>query len=261
LEGFCAATSISATGKLIMTILVFGEGSTEKEVCNGIAKRIGFQLQYISPGGKGQLNATAINRIRPLLEEGEPVLCVILYDLDSHENKTEASILQSISGEGGLKKIDSFRAIDIRSAIIQHSTHTNLHTISISMPDFNFHLAIHIATKKWSEDFIKSTIDDYVLELALRRETVNKLAKKISIPPERIFAKITQELPDLLKTNANGMNDLVEAKDYVRLYAAVLKLHTSPAVFAEKVMANADEQDIREVFGALIAAFEFVGGE
>ncbi|WP_448560982.1 hypothetical protein [Trichothermofontia sp.] len=137
-----------------MTMLVFGEGSTEGEVCKGLAEVMGCQLQYISSGGKGQLNPTIINRIRPLLEEGEPVSSVVLYDLDTHENKTEASLLQSITGEGALKKISVLAAIDLRSAITQSSTHTNLHTLSI--PDLNFRLAIHIATKQWSEHFIKS---------------------------------------------------------------------------------------------------------
>ncbi|WP_448560981.1 hypothetical protein [Trichothermofontia sp.] len=86
------------------------------------------------------------------------------------------------------------------------------------------------------------------------------LAEKISIPSHKIFTKVTEEIPALLKANADGRDDLTEAKDYVRLYAAILKLHTSPAVFAQKAMANADEQDIRDVFQSLIAAFEFVGG-
>ncbi|NJR58658.1 MAG: hypothetical protein HC769_07200 [Cyanobacteria bacterium CRU_2_1] len=243
-----------------MTILVFGEGNSEENVCNELKKRFEIQLKYEpAKGNRDAINKMVLNRIRPLLQEEESVLCVILYDLDSHENKTEADINASIFGrEGWLRKIDIFSEIDFQNIAEQHSSHENLYTLSLS--EFKFNLAIHIATKRWKKSFTKSAIDDYVLELALRPNTAAKLAKFINISPDKVIAKITQEIPDLLKANANGQDNLTEAKDYVRLYAAVLKLHTSPAVFAGKTMANADEQDIREIFQPLIAAFEFVGG-
>lgn len=249
-----------------MKILVFGEGDAEENVCNGLKKLTFSEFKYLSAKGNTRsVNKTLINTISPLLQEEEPISCVILYDLDSHENKTEKSILDSILGESGLQKIERFRTINFRHFITQDSNYSNLHTLSI--PETNFRLAIHIANKRWKQNFEKSAIDDYVLELALMPKTVtnllaeiNKAKTKINIPSSKIFDKITKEIPDLLKANANGKDDLVEAKDYVRLYAAVLKLHTSPAVFAAKVMGNADEQDIREVFGALLKALKFVGG-
>lgn len=247
-----------------MRILVFGEGNAEENVCNGLKKLTEFQFQYLSAKGNTRsVNTTFTSTISPFLQEEEKISYVILYDLDSHENKTEESILDSILGKGGLQKIDKFRTINFRDFIIQNLNYSNLYTLLI--PEINFRLAIHIANKRWKQNFEKSAIYDYVLKLALMPKTVtnllaniNKAKTKINIPSSKIFDKITKEIPDLLKVNADGKDDLLEAKDYVRLYAAVLKLHTSPAVFAAKVMENADVQDIREVFGALIAAFEFV---
>jgi hypothetical protein len=190
---------------------------------------------------------------------------LILRDLDTHDGETEASILQSITSL--LETFFAEREISTNLVnLIPNLTHPNLYMLAI--PDLNFCLALHIATKRWSNNFIKSTIDDYVLELALLPKTVsnlladiNKTTSKINIPPSKIRDKITKEIPEILKSNASGIDDLNSAKDYVLFYAAVLKLPTtSPPTFARKVMANADEQDIREVFGALIAAFEFVGG-
>ncbi|NJO46290.1 MAG: hypothetical protein HC835_12015 [Oscillatoriales cyanobacterium RM2_1_1] len=240
-----------------MTILVFGEGSTEEKVCKKVAELSGYQAQYISCGGTGQLNTTVINRISPLLQEQEPVYCIILRDLDAHMGETQTSIFQSISDalQRGLNAIGV--QVDTPQ-MIQDSTHVNVYRLM--MPDLKFRLAVHLATKRWHECFIKSTIDDYVLELALRQNTVIELAKKVSIPPDRLIAKITEEIPALLRSNANGIDDLTEAKDYVRLYAAVVKSATSPAVFAERTMAKAQEADICEIFQPLIAAFEFVGG-
>ncbi|WP_017307141.1 hypothetical protein [Spirulina subsalsa] len=252
-----------------MAILVFGEGSTEKGVCNVLKKKNIIQFDdYTSAGGNTrEINRTVSNIIRPRLEGGEFLNCVILYDLDRHKNKTEGSILQSIFADTGfLKKIDSFEGFDVGSMREQSSRHSNVHTLSV--PEINFKIAIHIANKRYKESFEKSAIDDYVLELGLLPKTVINLLnsinppspqpKKVNISSDKIFDKVTQEIPDLLKSNANDIEDLTSAKDYVRFYAAVLKLDTSPPIFAEKVMNNADENDIREVFAALIAAFELV---
>jgi hypothetical protein len=72
-----------------------------------------------------------------------------------------------------------------------------------------------------------------------------------------VISKIEHEIPSLL--NRNGI-PLLEAKDYVRLYAAVLQEHTSPPTFAKKTLAHAEPDDVREIFAPLLAAVEFVRG-
>ncbi|MEA5617955.1 hypothetical protein VB711_08900 [Cronbergia sp. UHCC 0137] len=252
-----------------MEIFVVGEGISEKKVCDQLEKIIGIKLKYSLAGGNGKkgVNQKASNIVSPLLQEEESVSCLLMYDLDSHNNETEADILKSIYGNTGwLKKIESCKEIDFNSAVIHNSIYPNLHTLSI--PELKLNIAIHIATKKWRKGFIKSAIDDYVLELALIPTTMNSILAEINkskinihIPSIKIFDKVTKEIPDLMQSNANGIDDLIEAKDYLGFYGAVLKLHTPPPNVIEKIMAHADEKDIREVFGALIAAFEFVGGE
>jgi hypothetical protein len=75
-----------------------------------------------------------------------------------------------------------------------------------------------------------------------------------NITPQRLIEKITKEIPALL--TQNGIPLRPHAKDYVRFYAAVLSLHTSPPVFAEKTLAHAKEDDIKEIFAPLLAAIQ-----
>lgn len=234
------------------------EGQTEEKVCRKIAEILQLSdTDFTSSNGKKNLHNLTRTKLRENLLKNQPFGLLILQDLDSHDEETEEKILQSQTDL--LQRFFDERQITTDPFNFERNpTHPNVHTISI--PDLDFCLVLHIATKRWHQNFIKSTIDDYVLELALRPDTVEKLAESIPISPDKVIAKITQEIPDLLKANANGQDNLTEAKDYVRLYAAVLQLHTSPAVFAGKTMANAAEQDIRDVFQPLFTAFEFVGG-
>jgi hypothetical protein len=120
-------------------------------------------------------------------------------------------------------------------------------------------LALHVAIYRWHEGFVKSTIDDYVLALALREATARELIadKGWAIAPQQLINKIVFEIPTLL--TGNGIL-LREAKDYVRLYAAVLQEHTSPPTFTGKTLAHAEPGDIRAAFAPLLAAAEFVRG-
>jgi hypothetical protein len=104
---------------------------------------------------------------------------------------------------------------------------------------------------------LKATIDDYVLSLAFQANTVQDLVKRKgwNVPSAEVLRKVEEEIPELLRKNRIPLQ---EAKDYVRLYAAVIQEHTSPAVFAEKVLAHADQDDIRSIFQPLIAAIDFL---
>jgi hypothetical protein len=234
-----------------MTIEVFYEGKTEGKVCLKLAEITQVDdVDFRSSDGKDKLNKIVETRLLKL-SRGQPIRFLILRDMDEGEN--EERILQSMTGT--LQRVLVEREISVAKLdLMPHPKHANVYTLLV--PTLDIRVAVHLATKRWRDSFNKSTIDDYVLELALRPNTVEKLAANLGIVADHLITKITDELPDLLRRNGIG---LTEAKDYVRLYAAVTKSHTSPPVFAEKTMANADEQDVCEVFQPLIAAFEFVG--
>ena len=125
----------------------------------------------------------------------------------------------------------------------------------------NLQLVLHIASHKYQKSFNIATTDDYVLDLACREATANGLLGSCrrddwTITTDKLIGKIKHEIPDLLQRN--GLPLLPEAKEYVKLYGAVLSLAVSPNFFAAKTLKHANEDDIREVFAALIAAIEYL---
>ena len=118
----------------------------------------------------------------------------------------------------------------------------------------DFRLSIHIASRRSLRGLTKSTIDDLVLQLAFNPNVATTLAQNVHVGGQVIIQKVTKEIPMLLQQN--GFPPLSEAKDYVRLYAAVTRMHTSPPVFAEVVLANTDDHLLQQNFASIIAAIE-----
>ena len=123
-------------------------------------------------------------------------------------------------------------------------------------PSIDFRLVIHIASRRSLSGLTKCTIDDLVLRLALNQNVAANLAQrqKVDVNGQIIIQKVTQEIPMLLRQN--GFPPLSEAKDYVRLYAAVIRMHTSPPVFAANVLAGAKDHLVQQNFASIIAAIE-----
>ena len=110
----------------------------------------------------------------------------------------------------------------------------------------DFRLSIHIASRRSLRGLTKSTIDDLVLQLAFNPNVATTLAQNVHVGGQVIIQKVTKEIPMLLQQN--GFPPLSEAKDYVRLYAAVLRMHTSPPVFAANVLASANNRLHQDLF-------------
>jgi len=233
-----------------MKVYVFFEGKTEEKVVNKVCSGISV-TKKIDAQGKGGLHRKLADILTPLLEEPQPVACLVLRDLDTHEGETPERIVQSLND--ALRRMFEQRGFQVSPDLQPLADHQNVFVWTSQQPAMR--VALHIATYRWKPEFIKATIDDYMLGLALEPTIAAALAQsqRLVIEPDRLAAKITRELPDLL--TQNGIQ-LVEAKDYVRLYAAVIKTHTSPAVFAEKVLEHAQETTIRQHFAALYAALD-----
>jgi hypothetical protein len=233
-------------------IHVFCEGKTEQRVVEAL-KLPDVVCRNVK--GKDKMNREVNSILGPELgKAGANVRGVILRDLD--EGEKEEDIVKSVTGQ--LQKTLAARGYKVLSIeLTPHFAHENVYLLNLAAP--NLRLALHIATLRFRESFKNATIDDYVLSLALREQTIIKLLTKkkwTHITPEQIIRKVTTKIPDLL--NANGI-PLREAKDYVRLYTAIMQMDTLPAYFPERILPRALQQDKEETFAALFAAFAFVG--
>ncbi len=231
-----------------MNIYAFFEGSTEEE----IIKKLFQGIEQIKAEGKGNINKKLADTLGPLVGL-QPSRSLILRDLDAHDGETIERIVQSV--EDALRRMLQKRGVEISPELIPLANYDNVFVWFIAEPDIG--VALHIATYRWQQNFIKATIDDYVLKLALQSQTAQALAQsqRLQIAADQLIAKVTHELPALL--DSNGI-PLVEAKDYVRLYAAVIKSHTSPPVFATKTLKHVEDVEIRNTFAALFAALDFL---
>lgn len=173
---------------------------------------------------------------------------------DVDEGETPDSIVQSVTG--AVQTMLAERGFPTDAQFHPHQSHPNIYLMDLPNP--NLRLALHLSTYKQHGTFINATIDDYVLELALQEATAANLLrkKKWQTTPEQIIRKVMERIPALLKENGIPLR---EAKDYVRLYAAVIQEHTSPAIFASKAVANATDEDKRSILAPLLAALDFLG--
>jgi len=233
-----------------MKILVFAEGKTEEKVIEKLEQFFpGRTFQTIDCKGKNNINSRIDGELGPDIGQ-QPVRALILRDKDPGE--TIKRIIQSVNnGLGGILKQ---RGINTSLQFQRVAGFWNAFVWNAASIDFR--LSIHIASRRSLRGLTKSTIDDLVLQLALDKDVAAHLAQRqnVSIDGQVIIQKVTQEIPMLLQQN--GFPPLSEAKDYVRLYAAVIRMHTSPPVFTERVLANTDDHLLQQNFASIIAAIE-----
>lgn len=225
-------------------------------------------------GGKSKINDRVRKTLGPDITDNQKVRCLILRDLDSHDDETPASIKQSV--------VDCFKALfrergfdDQGVNFKPHEQFSNVFLFEITAPDLK--VALHIAEYKYSEQFIKSTIDDYILDLALRAETVQSLIKrkqnirikefieeiagdseeaKINQLANTIIKKVLEEIPQLLREN--GFPPLKEAKQYLQYYSAITQEPKSPAVISKDVIKCASDEAKQTVLASLFATIQFL---
>lgn len=236
-----------------MSIYLFCEGQTEKNVVQQFAALTNPDSKGQSKAeGKAQVNHQMTTTLGPPLNQQKAVRALVMRDVD--EGESPGSIVQSVTS--AVQTMLNQRDFALSIQLQPHGMYPNVYLLELINPDLR--LALHLATYKWKEDFVNATIDDYVLALALRETTAAALLskKRWEIAPEQIIRKVTVRIPALLHENGIPVR---EAKDYVRLYAAVLQEHTSPASFAGKTVANASNEDKRDIFASLLAALDFLG--
>jgi hypothetical protein len=250
----------------------FFEGDTERSVLETL-KIIPRRQRAKDEGGKSQINERIKNTLGPKLG-GESVRCLILRDLDSHVNETSAAIKQSV--------VDCFRNLfrergfdEKTFTLTPHTNHQNVFVFAAAIPDIK--VALHVAEYKYAAQFKNATIDDYIVNLALRTETVQQLirskrearrkefleamsgddeAAKISQIAEAVVKKVLEEIPHLLQ--ANNFPALKEAKQYLQVFSAITQEPKSPAVITKDIIQSATDNDKEEVLASLLVAINFV---
>jgi len=244
---------------------VFVEGDTEKNVVIHLLERMLAVMP--DPRWKEQLREQKSGKqqiVRDIRSLGpkigrERVRLLVMRDLDEHEGETLGSVRQSV--ESAVADLLQARGYNRRLAVLEeHPDFPNVFTCRTQAPDMR--LALHVACYPpipgLSGRFTKSTTDDYVLALAFQPQTALDLVREIGwdhVAGDQIVSKVRAEIPDLFRQNGIPVQ---EAKDYVRIYLATVQLGMSSAVFAGKLLAHADPEDIRQTFAALLAAIEFV---
>ncbi len=227
-------------------IHIFAEGQTERKVIDKLRTLLpNYSLNVVECGGKTNVNRQLQQKLRFSLNV-QPVRALILRDKD--EGETVQQIIQSVSS--GLIQVFQDRGINAVPQFRQ--LQGNVYIWEPIDPDLR--IAMHIADYRWDTNFTKSTIDDLVLQLAFDPNVATILAQNVHVGGQVIIQKVTKEIPMLLQQN--GFPPLSEAKDYVRLYAAVTRMHTSPPVFTERVLANTDDHLLQQNFASIIAAIE-----
>src|SRR2546428_7560844 len=216
---------------------VFVEGNTEIIILEKLKLTRPTAVRR-NPGGKPfvvDINKRMIDALGPSLGV-EPIRCLVMRDLDSHGGETVDGIRSGV--EQALRRMFDERGFASQNvSLIAHDRHDNVCAFQAAGP--NIKVALHIATYCCLSHFIKSTVDDYVLNLALRYGTVESFiqenrSRNWNIGAETLLNEVRREIPALLQRN--GSSPLRQARDYARLYAAVLEMDTSPPVLCERTV-------------------------
>lgn len=244
-------------------IEVFSEGTTERSVIESLCRRgvCTRKMQERGGGGDPAFLRNLSDRLQRWAElepgDRETLHLLVLRDLDQHMGKTLERLQSGV--------LDRVRRHFPQAELTPQSDYNNVFVLRAGVAGLQ--MVLHIANRFYAADFVKATIDDYVLELALHPITAERLlgsrrtAGQRQQPPRdwpitaaALIEKVTREIPDLLQKN--HIPPLLEAKEYLRFYAALLQLHSSPQTFAGKVLEHAQEQEIRAVFAPLLAAIQ-----
>jgi hypothetical protein len=245
-------------------ILALFEGKTEENTLNGlkIRKYIEFDFLKNTKGSSVGFRKAVVDILSVYLKKGEPLGVVMVCDLD--RGKTVEDVRKSI--EDAVNETLDVAKIEKSIRLV----HKESNIFFAENVDPTFVVVLHIAQKRCIEGippFKNCTTDDYVLDLALRKETIKNLPefrkaqeKNPDLIPEDIQNKIKSEIFGMLKDN--GI-ELGEAKGFVNLYIAVLQLGGEGSIpysgLPGKVIAHARQEDVEEVFKSWITAFRMVG--
>ncbi|MBL9044311.1 MAG: hypothetical protein JNM83_22060 [Myxococcales bacterium] len=237
-------------------IRVFAEGATEKAVVDRLADRMLLpkkQLEVVDCGGQGSQPQLLRDNIDSFLKSQRDLPesvrgCLRILVLRDQDDGAIDSVVTSVQ--------DVLRPYFPDVVLAPHPQHDRVFR-SLDQPSLR--AAVYVSGDAGINQYFpavsKRTMDDCLLLLALGMETAKKmLDPSRQLGADRLIAKVTREIPDLLAQN--GMTPFVASKDHLRFYSALLGISTSPASFARNVIAYADLPSLRSHFAGLLAAVD-----
>lgn len=238
-------------------IELFAEGRTEEQVVKKIIERkICSKAFHPFPKLQGERDMLGKLKNRVIdwdkMFDKEKLNILVMRDLDTDLGKTIKGVCDST--------LLHINMVGKGARLIPLDSHDNVFVIETD----KLKLALHIATKKYAESFTKSTIDDYILDLAMlenvakiliEKNEKNKKSNPWTITAEKLVHKIKEEIPQLV--HDNGV-DLLEAKNYLWFLSGVIRSDASPSSLAAKILSHAEETDVRRVFAPLLSAIDYL---
>lgn len=245
-------------------IQAFPEGDTEDAVLTALCSTKQCSALIESrhkPGqsGEEQQNKKLALYLRDFFDRPDSshgcLRILIVRDQDQREIQ---SVVDSVANI--LRGVGPKARLDPRLQLVAHPHHDR---VFVAPESPLLRLVLHVSgdpsIRRTFPAVCKLTMDDHVLGLALGPKTAQRMLAarcqlRQSLGADRLIAKVTREIPELLANN--GMTPFVASKDHIRFYAALLGISTSPAVFAKTVLGSADPSELRTHFAALLAAVD-----
>lgn len=241
------------------------EGKTEERLLKILTRELKIPVLPIpikKPGGKNRMPEKLKSFLLPSIGV-EPRRVLILRDLDRGE--IIVNIVRSF--ENIIKFLLPGKEVEMSKDEI----FDNIFKFKAIVNSFPLYIVLHIAKAphikdiEWKDEK-NITTDDYILALALDERVIQQFAKEAKIEPEKLRAKVQEEIP------AVGVNNGIqfrEAKDYLGIYMAMslfysIKRSEQDELFSGVVINRAFKYSrdyVNEIFKSLFEAINFLSEE
>ncbi len=240
-----------------INFLALCEGATEKMIVDKLEKLRDQTITCYDLGGDGNLEERLKENIDTVIENAKvdqetATAMLVLVDRDDKEIASRCQKVLAVV-KNNFDRNAEFEKTSLDNVFILKTTLENLR------------LVLHVSSYRCEPASIGYTSDDYVLKLALTQTIASRLLgedkskkKEWTITKEKLLLKIQEEMPKLLKDN--GIPSL-SAKQYLRLYAALVAPKKSVPGFAGTVLEHSDPSEIQTVFESFITAIGYLRSE
>ncbi len=242
-------------------IFVITEGATEREVGlvlleKGVLSKAG---KPNPPGWKSNIGSRegyeqviqALKEKNPfasVFRPGQPTRVLLIFDQENStcpaERKDKIEKDLKYNDSSGFWTNVTFSSISGYSNLFEYRKN-------------NLHIILHISSP--DNSFSNKDFDGYILQLlqgTRRQEIIQKLlpeSQRSNVA--NLLRKAEQELPRLMEQNGFPWT---HAKSWLYAYITVLQYRKSHVWFAKEVVKQAPEEELKNVFGSLIHAWDLL---
>ena len=248
----------------MVSVAVYAEGRTEWFVARQLCKRTILNgMDFIKhdqyPGNMvigGGVDAFLKKLVEPSGKKG--------IFISPHANKILLMFDQeqiSDLGKDVKSRVEIYlKKYDINSNFHQHDKYSNVFIGTVDTDDVSLSVVVHVANKE-SPDGNKD-FDGYIVELLQCLKGVpivkNILDGNITALKKPDMAQVVcqiggQDIPLLMEEKQWSIK---RSKTILYSYITAMQIGKSHTIFSEKVVEKSDEEDLRNVFASLIAAWD-----